>query len=106
MRLPARRRRASWCREIAGGGRSGAADAVAPPGPGAAELPGRRQSLVRLSAPVRPVRRCVVLAWSWFGLQVGLGVAVAVLAGLQGIPEAGSGGRKVLLVPVAGGQDD
>ena len=43
---------------------------------------------------------------SWFGFQVGLGVAVAVLAGVQGVPEVGSGGREVLLDPVAGGDDD
>ena len=43
---------------------------------------------------------------SWFGFQVGFGVAVAVFAGVQGVPEVGSGGREVVLDPVAGGHDD
>jgi hypothetical protein len=41
---------------------------------------------------------------SWFGFQVGFGVAV--LVGVQGVPEAGSGGWEVLLDPVAGVDDD
>jgi hypothetical protein len=43
---------------------------------------------------------------SWFGFQVGLEVAVAVLAGVRGVPQVGSGGREVLLDPVAGLDDD
>src|SRR5260370_5072931 len=45
---------------------------------------------------------------SWFGFQVrfGFGVAVAVLADVQGVPKIGSGGREVLLDPVAGADDD
>jgi hypothetical protein len=43
---------------------------------------------------------------SWFGFQVGLGAVVAVLAGVQGVPQAGPGGREVLLDPVAGVDDD
>jgi hypothetical protein len=43
---------------------------------------------------------------SWFGFPVGFGVAVAVFAGVQGVPEVGSGGREVLLDPVAGTEDD
>ena len=43
---------------------------------------------------------------SWFGFQVGFGAAVAVLAGVQGVPEVGAGGREVLLDSVAGADDD
>src|SRR5579863_3930431 len=43
---------------------------------------------------------------SWFGFQVWLGVAVAVPSGVQGVLEIGSGGREVLLDPVAGADDD
>src|SRR6266851_9548980 len=43
---------------------------------------------------------------SWFGFQVGLGIAAAVVAGVQGVPEVGSGGREVVLDPVAGVDDD
>src|SRR6516164_210126 len=43
---------------------------------------------------------------SWFGFQVGLGVAMAVLARVQGVPQGGPGGREVLLDPVAGADDD
>lgn len=43
---------------------------------------------------------------SWFGFQVGFGVAVAVLAGVQDVPEVGSGRREVLRNPVGGAHDD
>jgi hypothetical protein len=43
---------------------------------------------------------------SWFGFQVGLGVAAAVLADLEGIPEVCPGARGPVLDPVAGGDDD
>src|SRR5260370_10115827 len=43
---------------------------------------------------------------SRFGFQVGLGVAAAVFAGVQGVPEVGSGGREAVLDPVAGIDDD
>jgi hypothetical protein len=43
---------------------------------------------------------------SWFGFQVGFGIAVTVVAGVQGVPEVGSGGWEVLLDPVAGADDD
>jgi hypothetical protein len=42
----------------------------------------------------------------WFGFQVRLWVVVAVFGGVQGVREVGSGGREVLLDPVAGADDD
>jgi hypothetical protein len=42
----------------------------------------------------------------WFGLEVGFWVAIGVLAGPQGVPEVGPGGRVPLLKPGTGGDDD
>jgi hypothetical protein len=43
---------------------------------------------------------------SWFGFAVGFGVAIGVLAGLQGVPEVGPGGWVPVLDPGTGGDDD
>src|SRR6266496_151478 len=88
-----RRRRALWCHGIAGGGRTEAAEGAARPRLGTAEVPGQRRYLAQLSACFRPVKQCLVLARSWFGLQVGLGFAGAAGPGFQELGQGrGMGG--------------
>src|SRR5271166_2335541 len=63
-------------------------------------------SLVMVVSLMVRVTAAHLRSGSWFGFQVGFGAAVAVVAGVQGVPEVGPGGREVLLDPVAGADDD
>src|SRR5580700_5749663 len=74
--------------------------------PGAGRAVWAVRSLVMAVSLMVKVMAVTSGSGSWFGFQVGLGVAVAVLAGVQGVPQVGSGGREVVLDPVAGADDD
>src|SRR5580658_3099248 len=103
MRLRARRRKALWCRVIARAGRPAGAGGAALPRAGTTEVTGWRRSLVRLCARRRPGKHRSMPPWSWFGFQVGLGVAGA---GLPGFQEFDEGPRLVSSLAAGMGEDD